>query len=152
MVQKDQEMPTLEQMICFAVYSTAHAFNRAYRPLLAELDLTYPQYLVMNALWERDGQNVKGLAQRLLLDSGTMTPLLKRLEQAGLISRKRDGADERQVIVYLTDAGRTLREKAVDVPETVTCATGLKEAQMKSILKQITDMRQSLSEFAEERA
>ncbi len=152
MVQKVQETQSLEQMLCFAVYSTAHAFNRAYRPLLEALDLTYPQYLVMNALWEGDGQNVKGLAHRLLLDSGTMTPLLKRLEAAGLVQRKRDGADERQVIVYLTETGRMLRERADDVPETIRCATGLSAKEMQTVIDQILRLRGSLSDFAENSA
>lgn len=149
MVQKVQETQSLEQMLCFAVYSTAHAFNRAYRPLLEALDLTYPQYLVMNALWEGDGQNVKGLAHRLLLDSGTMTPLLKRLEAAGLVQRKRDGADERQVIVYLTNAGRDLQQRASEVPETIRCATGLSSKELQTTIDQVLRLRGSLSEFAE---
>ena len=112
----------LDEQICFAVYSAAHAFNRAYRPFLAELGLTYPQYVVMLVLWERDGQSVKAIGERLMLDSGTLTPLLKRLEGNGLVLRKRDSEDERQVLVELTEAGRALCEKAGSVPNPVPCA------------------------------
>src|SRR4030095_8240519 len=92
----------LDNQICFAVYSTAHAFNRFYKPLLDKLGLTYPQYLVMLVLWEEDGLPVKEIGERLFLDSGTLTPLLKRLEAAGLVKRTRSKEDERQVIVALT--------------------------------------------------
>lgn len=102
----------LDEQICFAVYSAAHAFNRAYRPFLAGLGLTYPQYLVMLVLWEQDRQSVKAIGERLMLDSGTLTPLLKRLEASGFILRKRGREDERQVLVELSAAGRSLREKA----------------------------------------
>jgi MarR family transcriptional regulator, organic hydroperoxide resistance regulator len=112
----------LDEQICFAVYSAAHAFNRAYRPFLAELGLTYPQYLVMLVLWEQDGQSVKAIGERLMLDSGTLTPLLKRLEGNGLILRKRGREDERQVLVELSEAGYHLREKAGNAPNPVPCA------------------------------
>jgi hypothetical protein len=96
----------LDNQICFAVYSTAHAFNRVYKPLLDKLGLTYPQYLVMLVLWERDGVPVKDIGERLFLDSGTLTPLLKRLEAAELIKRTRSTEDERQVLIALTAKGR----------------------------------------------
>ena len=95
----------LDNKICFAVYSTAHAFNRVYKPLLDKLGLTYPQYLVMLVLWERDGVPVKDIGERLFLDSGTLTPLLKRLEVAELIKRTRSTEDERQVLIALTSKG-----------------------------------------------
>src|SRR5213595_3505029 len=95
----------LDNQLCFAVYSTAHAFNRVYKPLLDSLGLTYPQYLVMLVLWERDGVPVKEIGDRLFLDSGTLTPLLKRLEAAGLIKRRRSKQDERQVLTALTAEG-----------------------------------------------
>ena len=95
----------LDNQICFAVYSAAHAFNRVYKPLLDRLGLTYPQYLVMLSLWERDGVPVKDIGERLFLDSGTLTPLLKRLETAGLVKRTRSTEDERQVLIALTRAG-----------------------------------------------
>ena len=96
------QMLQLDNQICFAVYSAAHAFNRVYKPLLDRLGLTYPQYLVMLVLWERDGVPVKEIGERLFLDSGTLTPLLKRLEQAGHIKRTRSTEDERQVLIGLT--------------------------------------------------
>ena len=95
----------LDNQICFAVYSTAHAFNRVYKPLLDKLGLTYPQYLVMLVLWERDGVPVKDIGERLFLDSGTLTPLLKRLEAAELVKRTRSTEDERQVLIALTAKG-----------------------------------------------
>ena len=101
----------LGNQLCFAVYSTAHAFNRVYKPLLDRLGLTYPQYLVMLVLWERDGVPVKDIGERLFLDSGTLTPLLKRLEAAGLIKRTRSTEDERQVLIALTSQGQALREQ-----------------------------------------
>src|SRR5215212_1497516 len=95
----------LDNQLCFAVYSAAHAFNRVYKPLLDRLGLTYPQYLVMLVLWERDGVPVKDIGERLFLDSCPLTPLLKRLETAGLVSRTRSTEDERQVLIDLTPLG-----------------------------------------------
>ena len=115
----------LSNQLCFAVYAAAHALNKTYKPLLEPLDLTYPQYLVMLVLWEGDGLTVKEVGERLFLDSGTLTPLLKRLEAAGRVRRTRDSADERQVRVTLTDAGRALRNQAVEVPPMLLCATGM---------------------------
>ena len=102
----------LGNQLCFAVYSTAHAFNRVYKPLLDPLGLTYPQYLVMMVLWERDGVPVKDIGERLFLDSGTLTPLLKRLEAADSSSARRSTEDERQVLIALTPHGHALKEKA----------------------------------------
>ena len=114
----------LSNQMCFAVYSTAHALNRVYKPLLDPLGLTYPQYLVMLVLWEADGLTVKQIGERLRLDSGTLTPLLKRLQAAGLVHRERDTRDERQVRIGLTDRGQALREKAESVPLRMIEATG----------------------------
>jgi len=118
------DTPRLEQQLCFAVYQASHAFNRAYRPILAVLGLTYPQYLVMLALWEDDGPTVKALGEKLMLDSGTLTPLLKRLESAGLIRRERDAADERQVRIRLTEKGDGMRAQGQGVQEAIGCALG----------------------------
>ncbi len=122
--QKD-EARKLANQLCFAVYSTAHAFNKVYKPLLDPLGLTYPQYLVMLILWDEDEVTVKELGHRLQLDSGTLTPLLKRLEANGLVTRRRSEADERRVVVALTEAGRALDAKAAAVPRDLFCATGL---------------------------
>jgi MarR family transcriptional regulator, organic hydroperoxide resistance regulator len=106
----------LDEQLCFALYAASRRMTAAYRPLLEALDLTYPQYLVMLVLWERDGLTVRELGGRLQLDSGTLTPLLKRLEQAGLLGRRRRQSDEREVEITLTDAGHKLYERAADVP------------------------------------
>ena len=118
--------PTLRlgNQLCFAVYSAAHAFNSVYKPLLDAIGLTYPQYLVMLVLWERDGRTVKEIGEQLFLDSGTLTPLLKRLESAGLLRRVRDADDERQVRITLTAQGAALRGKAVKIPPAIGCAIG----------------------------
>src|SRR5579864_9651960 len=107
----------LGNQLCFAVYSAAHAFNRVYKPLLDRLGLTYPQYLVMLVLWERDDVPLKDIGEKLFLDSGTLTPLLKRLEAAHLVKRTRSSEDERQVLIALTSRGQALREKARTVPQ-----------------------------------
>lgn len=106
----------LDSMLCFAVYAAEHAFTRFYKPRLDALGLTYPQYLVFLVLWEADGLTVKALGERLFLDSGTITPLVKRLEGRGLVRRQRDEEDERQVRIFLTAEGRALRTKALAVP------------------------------------
>lgn len=134
----------LEEQICFAVYSTAHAFNRSYRPFLAELGLTYPQYLVMLVLWEGDGQTVKAIGERLMLDSGTLTPLLKRLDGAGLIERQRDRVDERQVLVHLTEAGRALRDKAGRASNPVPCAVADSGVDPGRLLANVLALRRAL--------
>jgi MarR family transcriptional regulator, organic hydroperoxide resistance regulator len=106
----------LDEQLCFALYAASRRMTAAYRPLLEALDLTYPQYLVMLVLWERDGLTVRELGARLQLDSGTLTPLLKRLEQAGWLGRRRRQSDEREVEITLTEAGHKLHERAADVP------------------------------------
>jgi MarR family transcriptional regulator, organic hydroperoxide resistance regulator len=106
----------LDQQLCFALYSTSLAMTKLYKPLLSPLGLTYPQYLALLVLWERDGLGVGELGERLFLDSGTLTPLLKRMEAAGWLKRERDSADERRVVVKLTADGRALRTKAKRVP------------------------------------
>ena len=134
----------LDEQICFAVYSAAHAFNRAYRPFLAGLGLTYPQYLVMLVLWEQDGQSVKAIGDRLMLDSGTLTPLLKRLEGNGLILRRRGREDERQVLVELSEAGHALREKAGSAPNPVPCAVEDSGVPAARLLGDVQALREAL--------
>ena len=107
----------LENQLCFPLYACAKEVVRAYTPLLNELDITYTQYITMMVIWDRSSINMKELGKLLYLDSGTLTPLLKKLEQAGYIVRKRDEQDERSVIVQVTDRGLELREKALNVPE-----------------------------------
>ena len=142
----------LGNQLCFAVYSTAHAFNRVYKPLLDRLGLTYPQYLVMLVLWERDDVPVKQIGERLFLDSGTLTPLLKRLEAAGLLQRLRDAADERRVLLQLTPAGRKLKARAVRVPQAVACASGCNIDELGSLVARLKQLRTTLNHFTTEAA
>ncbi|MDQ0009977.1 DNA-binding MarR family transcriptional regulator [Luteibacter jiangsuensis] len=135
---------TLDGQLCFALYSANLAMGKLYRQLLAKLDLTYPQYLVMLVLWEGDGITVSELGERLYLDSATLTPLLKRLQSAGLVQRTRGTRDERQVIVTLTDEGRALRAKAGHVPEEVFCATGCEVDELIRLKRQLETLRSSL--------
>lgn len=120
----DEERLRLSNQLCFALYSATHAMTRTYRPLLEALDLTYPQYLVLLSLWEDDGRTVKALGEHLHLDSGTLTPLLKRMETRGLLRRARDPEDERSVRAHLTDEGAALREKAKAIPLEIGKAIG----------------------------
>jgi DNA-binding MarR family transcriptional regulator len=140
----------LDNQVCFAIYSTAHAFNRVYKPLLDRLGLTYPQYLVMLVLWERDGVPVKDIGERLFLDSGTLTPLLKRLETAALIKRSRSREDERQVLIALTPQGQALQEKAKAVPQSILAATACSVAELSAIKNEIIALRDRLNEAAGE--
>jgi len=135
----------LGNQLCFAIYSTAHAFNRVYKPLLDRLGLTYPQYLVMLALWERDGVAVKEIGERLFLDSGTLTPLLKRLEAAHLIRRTRSSEDERQVLIALTALGHALKDKARTVPVAILRASGCSIGELSSLRKNLVALRDQLN-------
>ncbi|PHV10132.1 MarR family winged helix-turn-helix transcriptional regulator [Chitinimonas sp. BJB300] len=115
----------LDAQLCFRLYAASRTVTRCYQPLLADLGLTYPQYLVMLVLWEEDDLTVKGLGARLMLDSGTLTPLLKRLEVNGLIGRERRPANEREVRLRLTEAGQAMRSKAEGIPPALMTALGL---------------------------
>ncbi len=139
-------MPKLDQQLCFAVYSTMHAINKAYVPLLEKLALTYPQYLAMMVLWEADDLTVKQLGERLFLDSGTLTPLLKRLETMGLVNRARDPKDERQVRLKLTEKGKTLRRDAQAVPAQIARAMGRPADDLKGVRKELRKIRNALLE------
>lgn len=135
----------LSQQLCFAIYSAAHALNRAYKPLLEALNLTYPQYLVMLVLWETDDQTVGRIGDRLLLDSSTLTPLLKRLEAAGYVRRERDRADERQVRVRLTASGRSLKDRARGIPLAIAGAAGRTAAELQRLKADILALRDTLN-------
>ena len=135
----------LDNQICFAVYSAAHAFNRVYKPLLDRLGLTYPQYLVMLVLWERDDVPLKDIGERLFLDSGTLTPLLKRLEVADLVKRTRSTADERQVLIALTPKGQALKEKARAVPQAILASSACSLGELSSIKNDIVALRDRLN-------
>ncbi|MFJ9695943.1 MarR family winged helix-turn-helix transcriptional regulator [Kitasatospora sp. NPDC101183] len=121
----DEDLLRLDQQICFSLNAASRAFGGVYRVLLKDLGLTYPQYLVMLVLWEDGEAPVKRIGERLRLDSGTLSPLLKRLEAAGLVARERSAEDERSVTVRLTGEGAALRERAVEVPRRLLAATGL---------------------------
>ena len=123
--QAENPMLLLSDQVCFPLYSAANSVTRAYRPLLESLDLTYSQYLVMMLLWEKDGASVKDLGTRLYLDSGTLTPLLKRLASKGFVVRERSEEDERVRVLNLTDQGRALQEQAKSVPSNMLCKIDL---------------------------
>lgn len=127
------DSPTLSQQVCFALYSASRATTALYRAVLKELNLTYPQYLAMLVLWDGDGLEVRELGRELQLDSGTLSPLLKRLGHLGLVERSRLAEDERRVLVRLTPAGRGLQAKAVDVPGRIAAATGLDEEELTAL-------------------
>lgn len=142
----EPDLLQLDHQLCFALYSSAHALNRAYKPVLKALDLTYPQYLAMIVLWERDGVTVKEIGDRLHLDSGTLTPLLKRLEAMGLVTRTRDAADERQVRIQLTDKGRVLRETAGAVPKAILRAMGQPMDELNQLKGALVRLRDRLNQ------
>ena len=134
----------LDNQLCFALYSTSLAMTRIYKPLLAALNLTYPQYLVMLALWEQDGLSVSDIGARVFLDSGTLTPLLKRLEANQLLSRLRDTTDERRVSIQLTANGRALREKAQPIPGCILAQTQCEVPELVAIGQQLRLLRERL--------
>jgi MarR family transcriptional regulator, organic hydroperoxide resistance regulator len=131
----------LGEFLCFAIYSASHAFNRVYQPLLKGVELTYPQFIAMVVLWGQDGQTVGELGEKLFLQSNTLTPMLKRLESLGYVTRSRDSADERQVRIHLTEAGRKLHHQASDIVRSVRDATGLQDKQMKDLVINVDALR-----------
>lgn len=137
-------MLLLDNQLCFALYSTSLAMTKLYKPLLDELGLTYPQYLTMLVLWEQDGLTVSELGQRLYLDSGTLTPLLKRLESSGLISRIRAVEDERRVHITLTAAGRKLKTRAAKIPGCILSASQCSIPELMALTQQVQALRQRL--------
>ncbi len=141
-----EEEKRLERQLCFAVYSTAHAFTRAYKPILDKVGLTYPQYLVMLVLWERTALPVKTIGEQLDLDSGTLSPLLKRLEQSGLIVRTRDPRDERQVIVSLTAEGDAMRGEVDTIMTSIGQSIGCTLEEMADIREKLQGLRGNLTE------
>lgn len=138
-------MPPVEALLCFALYGAGHEMTRAYQPLLAALGLTYPQYLVLLSLWRRDGQGVGEIGAALGLETNTLTPLLKRMEAAGLVARSRDRRDERQVRVTLTGAGRAMEARAAHVPACIAQATGMTMAEMTALRDALQRLRQDLA-------
>ncbi len=135
----------LDQHLCFAIYKANHAFNRFYKPVMKKLGITYPQYITLLALFEKDHQRVSELGERLFLESNTLTPLLKRLEEMGFIARARSKEDERQVIVSLTDAGRGLSDGVIDIQH---CAFGNLDASLEKVselVDQLNDIQRTLT-------
>lgn len=144
-VDEQHNLLLLDNQLCFAVYSTSLAMTKLYKPLLDRLGLTYPQYLVMLVLWEQDGLSVGALGERLFLDSGTLTPLLKRMEAGGWLTRTRAKDDERRVVITLTTAGRQLRRSAAEVPRQVSCAVQCTVAEMTELRQRLHALRQRLA-------
>lgn len=142
----DADVLALDNQFCFALYSTSLAMTKTYKVLLDKLGLTYPQYLVMLVLWKKDDVLVKDIGEQLLLDSGTLTPLLKRLEILGLLTRIRDEQDERQVRIALTREGRNLKRKAITIPSQVLCATGKSRDALLDLRAQLMQVRRDLLE------
>ena len=138
------ELLLLDRQLCFALYSSSLAMTKVYKPILSELGLTYPQYLVMLVLWEQAPLTVSELGGRLTLDSGTLTPLLKRLETSDLVTRERDPADERRVVVSLTPAGRRLKQAAAGIPEKMLCATQCTVEEIQALTLRLQDLRSTL--------
>ena len=134
----------IDNFVCFALYSAGHAFTRLYKPLLEPLGLTYPQYLVMAVLWENDGRTVGEIGEKLLLESSTLTPLLKRLETAALVRRTRDRDDERVVRIQLTPEGTALKQKAVGIPQAIGCSTSLSIPEVMKLTDDIKALRKKL--------
>jgi len=134
----------LDNQLCFALHSTSLLMTKVYKPLLQALGLTYPQYLAMMVLWEEDGLTVGEISSRVLTDPGSLTPLLKRLEAEGLLSRTRSREDERVVVVELTDAGRALQDKAMGIPQCILGASGLELDQLRKLQSDLVALRANL--------
>lgn len=138
----------LADFMCFAIYSANLAYGRAYRPILEELGVTYTQWIIIVALWEQDNQTVGGLGEKLFLESNTLTPILKKLEELGFLSRRRDPADERQVLVSLTETGRALRNRGVQ--KNLVAASGLTPEEFQTVQKMVARLRDNLIEHAKD--
>ncbi|MGY2289612.1 MarR family winged helix-turn-helix transcriptional regulator [Pseudomonas sp. SDO528_S397] len=134
----------LDNQLCFALHSTSLMMTKVYKPLLQALGLTYPQYLAMMVLWEEDGLTVGEISSRLLTDPGSLTPLLKRLEAEGVLSRTRSREDERVVVVQLTDTGRALRDKAMEIPHCILGASGMALEQLLKLQSELVALRSHL--------
>ncbi len=143
---------SLDSQLCFSLYGASIAMNRVYKPMLDRLGITYPQYLVLHALWEEDGRTIGVLADRLSLESSTITPLVTRLEAAGFVTRARNPGDERHVHVRLTDRGEELRAESVCLAEAVFAKPGLSYAEMRSLTDKVQGLRQALTSGAAEAA
>lgn len=135
----------LDEQLCFSLYSASMAVGRAYKPLLDAIGITYPQYLVLHALWEQDARTIGAIAERLALESSTVTPLVKRLEAAGHVARQRNPDDERQVRVLLTDSGRALRQRCGCLAEELVARSGMSLDQLARLNRQVAALRSALT-------
>ncbi len=144
MTQRHNDPPPLRDQLCYAIYTAGIAIQRAYKPLLDELGLTYPQYLVLNVLWAEDEQTVVSIADRLALESSTLTPLLKRLEAAGHLRRTRNASNERQVLVALTDQGRTLQHRAGCLSDTLLAASTQTPPELAALNQDVRHLRDAI--------
>ncbi|AMB45325.1 MULTISPECIES: MarR family transcriptional regulator [Methylobacteriaceae] len=135
----------LDNQLCYALYAAAHRMTKSYRPMLERMGLTYPQYLVLLVLWENDGVTVSEIGRRLRLDSGTLTPVLKRLETSGLLNRNRRQSDEREVEIALTDQGRALRSEAIAVRQSVMCQLNMSEPEIQAMRADLNALIENLS-------
>lgn len=135
----------LDNQLCYALYAAAHRMTKSYRPMLERMGLTYPQYLVLLVLWENDGVTVSEIGRRLRLDSGTLTPVLKRLETSGLLNRNRRQSDEREVEIALTDQGRALRSEAIAIRQSVMCQLNMSEPEIQAMRADLNALIENLS-------
>lgn len=138
----------LDDQLCFSVYAAGHAFNRFYKKLLGPLGLTYPQYLVLLTLWDEDGLPLRAIGEQLALDSGTLTPLLRRMEEAGLVTRQRDSADERLVRIHLTAKGKRLEARAAGFPQQIGAAAQCSASELNALRKLLFALRDDLDAAA----
>lgn len=143
-----KDTPRLSDFLCFAIYSANLAYGKAYKPILEKLGVTYTQYLAIVALWEQDHQTVGSLGEKLFLESNTLTPILKKLESVGYLTRERDPDDERQVVVSLTDAGRKLRQQGLEMD--LVAATGLEPEEFRAMQRGVVKLRDNLRKHAQE--
>ncbi|HDP78317.1 MAG TPA: MarR family transcriptional regulator [Mesotoga infera] len=143
-IPSEDELLRLDNQLCFALYSSSRGITRLYRPLLLEFGITYPQYLAMLVLWEKEPLTVKELGERLFLDSGTLTPLLKRMEKQGLLTRERSQGDERQVLIGLTDEGRKLKDKALAIPLKIANQVNISQSEFISLLTSLKKLMKKI--------
>lgn len=143
-VPSGEELLKLDNQLCFALYSSSRGITRLYRPVLSEFGITYPQYLVMLVLWEKEPLTVKELGERLFLDSGTLTPLLKRMEKLGLLKRERSQGDERHVNIGLTNKGKEMREKALSIPLRIANQVNISEAEFASLMASLKKLMKKI--------
>ncbi|CCU83700.1 MULTISPECIES: MarR family transcriptional regulator [Mesotoga] len=143
-IPRGEELLKLDNQLCFALYSSSRGVTRLYRPLLSEFGITYPQYLAMLVLWEKEPLTVKELGERLFLDSGTLTPLLKRMEKQGLLKRERSQGDERQVLINLTEEGRKLKDKALAIPLKVADQVNISQSEFISLLTSLKKLMKKI--------